>query len=123
MRGMQFLHEYSTDRRRSESRAGAAHTTTSRPKNSAAGHWYQPSTAKRFQRAMSGLWIDTAEYSVRRFGCGKGTALVLAARAGFRRVIGVEIVPELLAAAQDNAEISPALTFRAANRLVVRART
>ena len=63
---------------------------------------YMGTNPKHFAAMLHELPIDRATFSFVDLGCGKGTALFLAAEAGFRRVIGVELVPGLLEAARDN---------------------
>jgi predicted RNA methylase len=65
---------------------------------------YLPLTPSHFRRAMRLLPISASLYTFTDLGCGKGTALILAVRAGFQRVIGVEIDPDLLATATANRE-------------------
>ncbi|HKW19311.1 MAG TPA: class I SAM-dependent methyltransferase [Terriglobales bacterium] len=44
---------------------------------------------------MSALALDFREYTFIDVGSGKGRALLLAAEYGFRRIIGIELLPEL----------------------------
>lgn len=46
-----------------------------------------------------------AQYTFVDLGCGKGRAVLLAAQAGFRAVVGVELNPSLAATAQANANL------------------
>ena len=48
------------------------------------------------------LSVRPAEYALVDYGCGKGRVLLMAIEAGFRKTIGVEIVPDLAQAAVDN---------------------
>jgi SAM-dependent methyltransferase len=63
---------------------------------------YQPVTKSHFRSATRLLPIEPNEFTFIDLGCGKGTALFLAAKRGFVRVIGVEIVQELLDQARNN---------------------
>lgn len=60
----------------------------------------QPSTVLRAVREVE----NPAEYSFIDIGCGKGRALAVASKAGFRRVIGVELSPELCRIAEANSK-------------------
>jgi SAM-dependent methyltransferase len=55
-----------------------------------------------FSRAVRSLPIAPDQFTFIDLGCGKGAALFFASLAGFRRIIGVEIVPELLDQARLN---------------------
>ncbi len=59
------------------------------------GHLYQPSSSVIFNRAMDQLPIDFADSVFLDLGSGKGRAMILAAEAGFKKVIGVEYADEL----------------------------
>jgi SAM-dependent methyltransferase len=65
---------------------------------------YQSVWTSTFHRAMETDAIDDrADYAFVDLGCGKGKAVLLAATYGFRRVIGVELSPELAEVARRNA--------------------
>jgi SAM-dependent methyltransferase len=69
------------------------------------GSPYQPSEPGLFHEMMRALPIEEREFARFTFidiGSGKGRALLLAAEYPFRRIVGVEIVPELNAAAEAN---------------------
>jgi Methyltransferase domain len=59
-----------------------------------------------FVRMMSRLPADLSDYVFIDFGSGKGRALVLAARYGFKRIIGIEFAAELHGIAKRNIEKS-----------------
>jgi predicted RNA methylase len=59
-----------------------------------------------FERALAALPVDTSAFTFVDFGAGKGRALLLAARLPFKRVIGVELAPELHAIAVRNMQAS-----------------
>lgn len=63
---------------------------------------YQPVGGRSFSRPLAGLDIDRRAFTFVDLGCGKGKALLLAARAGFGRVVGVELSEELAAIARAN---------------------
>ncbi|HUO15596.1 MAG TPA: class I SAM-dependent methyltransferase, partial [Verrucomicrobiae bacterium] len=55
-----------------------------------------------FLRVVDRVSINRQAYNFVDLGCGKGRALVLAARMGFARVVGVEFSPELCTIARKN---------------------
>jgi SAM-dependent methyltransferase len=57
-----------------------------------------------FARMMSRLPADLSDYVFVDFGSGKGRALLLAARYGFKRIIGIEFAAELHGIAKQNVE-------------------
>jgi SAM-dependent methyltransferase len=63
--------------------------------HSPSGFGYQPIDYGTFQSALQRVPIDPRQSVFLDYGCGKGRALLLAARLPFRRVLGVEISPEL----------------------------
>jgi SAM-dependent methyltransferase len=66
------------------------------------GRGYQPSDPLTFHQIMTQLPIDCAAFTFLDLGSGKGRALLMASDYPFRRIIGVELLPELHAIAQDN---------------------
>ncbi|TNF27733.1 MAG: class I SAM-dependent methyltransferase [Bacteroidetes bacterium] len=68
------------------------------------GHLYQPSSSIIFQKAIEALDFDVSGKVFLDIGSGKGRALVLAAEAGFGKVIGVEYAAELNDMAHANIE-------------------
>lgn len=64
-------------------------------------HDYFPSSIRAFNRVLRDLRITQDDVFV-DYGCGMGRALVLAARAPFRALIGFDVSERLLAAAHDN---------------------
>ena len=67
-----------------------------------AGRAYQPSDPVIFHEIMSRLPIDFRSFTFVDLGSGKGRALLLASDYPFRRIVGVELLPELHAVAQTN---------------------
>jgi len=65
---------------------------------------YVPVQIAVFRKLIRATEVDPRRHLFVDFGCGKGRALLLAAELGFRRVIGVEFVPELCRVARRNAE-------------------
>lgn len=55
-----------------------------------------------FEQIMQALPIQFADFTFVDLGSGKGRALLLAAAYGFRRIIGVEFLPELHRVAEEN---------------------
>jgi len=74
-----------------------AATVTARTRLLAAlsGAPYQPSEPALFAEMLGALGIDFAQFTFIDIGSGKGRTLLMAAELGFRRVIGVELLPEL----------------------------
>ncbi|MCX6243074.1 MAG: class I SAM-dependent methyltransferase [Bacteroidetes bacterium] len=55
------------------------------------GHtWYEPISHYTFDRMMKSLDWNFRESTFMDFGCGKGAALLLASRYGFKKCMGVE---------------------------------
>jgi len=71
---------------------------------------YQPIPFDVFDAALLHVPIDPNDDAFLDIGCGKGRAVVLAALRPFRRVIGVELSPELCCKCRDN--------VRRANRFI-----
>jgi SAM-dependent methyltransferase len=69
---------------------------------------YQPIPPEQFRQIMSALSAhlapdtDFSQFTFIDIGAGKGRALLLASEFGFRRIIGIELLPELAAVARDN---------------------
>lgn len=68
------------------------------------GHLYQPSSSIIFERAMNVLPFNFKDKVFLDIGSGKGRALILAAEAGFKKVIGIEYANELNDMAYTNIE-------------------
>lgn len=68
------------------------------------GHLYQPSSSVIFEKAMNTLAFNFTDKVFLDIGSGKGRALILAAEAGFKKVIGVEYAAELNDMAHTNIE-------------------
>ena len=65
---------------------------------------YQPIEPELFKEMMTELKIDFSQFTFIDIGSGKGRALLLAAEYPFRRILGVELLPELNQIAQQNIE-------------------
>ncbi len=63
---------------------------------------YQPIEPELFREIVASLEIDFSQFTFVDIGSGKGRALLLAAEYPFRRVLGVELLPELNLVAQEN---------------------
>jgi SAM-dependent methyltransferase len=63
---------------------------------------YQPTDAALFQEMMASLTIDFSQFTFVDLGSGKGRTLLMASEYPFRRIVGVEILPELHRAAEEN---------------------
>jgi hypothetical protein len=63
---------------------------------------YHATPLKLFQEAFDGLSIDYNNFIFIDFGSGKGRALLLASELPFKKIIGIEFVPELHFAALEN---------------------
>lgn len=66
------------------------------------GHVYQPVPARKFGRILAASSVQPDDTTFLDLGAGRGRALLLAADAGFRRVIGIELDPALAADARRN---------------------
>jgi SAM-dependent methyltransferase len=69
---------------------------------------YQPVPPEEFREMMAALAVhlgqvaDFGQFTFIDIGSGKGRALLLAAEYGFRRIIGIELIPELDGIAREN---------------------
>lgn len=63
---------------------------------------YEAPAYRTLLRAFSHLDVQPGRSVFLDYGCGRGRALTVAATLPFRKVIGVELVPELLACARSN---------------------
>jgi SAM-dependent methyltransferase len=63
---------------------------------------YEQAPGRLLDRLIGDLRIDYCEFVFVDLGCGKGKALLHAARRPFRRVIGVDISPDLIRIANAN---------------------
>jgi SAM-dependent methyltransferase len=63
---------------------------------------YQPTEPALFREMMAVLEIDFRQFTFIDIGSGKGRALLLAAEYPFRRIVGIELLPELHRIAQGN---------------------
>jgi SAM-dependent methyltransferase len=84
-----------------ETRAIVQHDGTERAKPGV-DNYYQRTPPGRFRSVVADLAIDPAEFTFVDVGCGKGAVLLLAAKAGFKRITGLELSPSLAAAARRN---------------------
>ncbi len=63
---------------------------------------YQPTDAALFHEMLGSIEADFREFTFIDIGSGKGRVLMMAADFPFRRRVGIELLPELHAIAQDN---------------------
>src|SRR6476646_7949099 len=63
---------------------------------------YQPTESSLFHEMMNALTIDFREFTFIDLGSGKGRVLMMAADYPFRRIVGVELLPEFCRVAQEN---------------------
>ena len=63
---------------------------------------YQPTDAGLFHEMLNGLKIDFRQFTFIDLGSGKGRTLLMASDYPFRRILGVELLPELHRIAQEN---------------------
>jgi SAM-dependent methyltransferase len=66
------------------------------------GPGYQPCDPELFRETLGLLNADLRSFTFVDIGSGKGRALLMAAEYPFRRVIGVELLPQLHAIAEQN---------------------
>jgi SAM-dependent methyltransferase len=63
---------------------------------------YQPTEPALFRQMVDPLAIDKSQYTFLDLGSGKGRTLLMASEYPFRRVLGVELLPELNQIAEEN---------------------
>jgi SAM-dependent methyltransferase len=63
---------------------------------------YQPIEAEIFREILTSASIDFSPYTFIDIGSGKGRALLLASEFSFRRIIGIELLPQLNQIAEQN---------------------
>ncbi len=63
---------------------------------------YQPTDEQAFREMIGGLKVNYSQFTFIDLGSGKGRTLLMAAEYNFRRVVGVELLPELHQVAEDN---------------------
>lgn len=84
------------DRRHGVDTAGAS------PGSAPLRRGYEPVTPGKFRAMVRAAGIAPRQFTFVDYGCGKGRALLLAAKLGFARSIGIEIEPALHEAARRN---------------------
>ncbi|WAC23207.1 class I SAM-dependent methyltransferase [Blastomonas sp. SL216] len=90
------------------------HTLSVDPALAAHARRYQASSGVNMPVWFADLKVDFARTAFIDFGCGKGRAVLEAARFPFARVIGVEFAPELVEIANRNRDIMAAKNALAA---------
>lgn len=63
---------------------------------------YQPTAPEAFHEMIEQLGIDYTRFTFIDLGAGKGRTLLMASEYPFRRILGVELLPELHSIAQEN---------------------
>jgi SAM-dependent methyltransferase len=63
---------------------------------------YDPTDYRSLIVALNRVAINSERDAFLDFGCGKGRVVVIAATYPFKRVIGIDFVPEMVAAAEEN---------------------
>jgi len=63
---------------------------------------YQPIESDLFREMIQVVGVDYSQFTFIDIGSGKGRALLMASEYPFRRIVGVELLPELNAIAQEN---------------------
>ena len=63
---------------------------------------YQPTEPELFREMLDALNLDFSRFTFIDLGSGKGRTLLMASEYPFRRIIGVELIPELNSVAQKN---------------------
>lgn len=71
------------------------------------GHEYGPSEPWLFEQIMHALPVELRDYTFIDLGSGKGRSLLMAADHPFRRILGVEFMPNLHRAAERNISQQP----------------
>jgi hypothetical protein len=66
---------------------------------------YQPTEPVAFREMLDNLQIDYREFTFIDLGSGKGRTLLMASDYPFRRILGVELLPELHRIAQENIRV------------------
>lgn len=69
-----------------------------------AAEQYEATRPSLFREMIGSLALDCSKFCFVDLGCGKGRALLLAAEAGFKEIIGVELSPVLSGIAQQNVD-------------------
>jgi SAM-dependent methyltransferase len=67
-------------------------------------NWYGATSEKLFRQMLAHVKEDFRDFVFVDYGCGKGKPLLLAAQFPFRKIIGIDIWPELLGIARRNVE-------------------
>jgi SAM-dependent methyltransferase len=66
---------------------------------------YQPTEPEMFREMLDSLDIDFPKFTFIDLGSGKGRTMLMAAEYPFRRIVGVELLPDLNRVAEDNIRI------------------
>jgi hypothetical protein len=66
------------------------------------GHQYFPTEPWLFEQMMQALPVNLADFTFIDLGSGKGRCLLMAAQYGFKKIVGVEFMPEWHRIAEEN---------------------
>lgn len=70
--------------------------------NAQFGVRYEASDERVLEQTLNFMKEDPAKFTFIDLGCGKGRALLLAWKSGFKKILGVEFAPELAEIAEEN---------------------
>ena len=90
------------DRRFHVDTSGSGPPTRGGDGRTGAGEHYVPTPIRTMRSILAALPIDHREFAFIDFGSGKGRTLLVAAEFEFRRIIGIECSPDLVAIARTN---------------------
>jgi len=82
---------------------------------------YMPTDPAEFREMMAALSVDFSKFTFIDIGSGKGRTLLMASEYPFRRIVGVEILPEFDRAARENIRSYNSATQRCSKIESVRA--
>jgi SAM-dependent methyltransferase len=105
--------DYDLERSVNTTRANVSFTT--QMKATLSGSAYYASDPWLFESIMQALPIYFEEFTFIDLGSGKGRALMLAAEYLFRRIVGVELMPELHQACEENIQAYKSAGTKAPN--------
>ena len=112
--GVELLRDLSRTRRRSRygdidydfehlvDTTWATVTLRTRVRELLAGGQYQPTEPALFRQILEALPVSPNGFTFIDLGCGKGRTLLMASDYPFRRIVGIELLAEFEAAAQQN---------------------
>lgn len=111
--------EWRFDRRWGVSTAGIVPVPKDSSENLSLSEKYEATPPRLFDEVMNTLGRDIAGFVFLDVGCGKGRVLLMASQHPFQRIVGVELMPDLAAAAERNLEQARFIARRCNNLTVV----